>query len=998
MIKLQLFLNDLLNLVNEYNDIFFQNFRKDYKTDFTQYWDIYVLNFGFLKIIDSAVEYSREDVLNFYNAHKDISNIETLLFRKSVYPSNEELGFYNISNLSLSSLCEINEEELDKIFYEYLNSYSSNVKQVFEGFEINTMVDFLYANGFLKEFIIKLNNIEFNTSNINSYQKLNECYENFLDEFYRFKSDNDGNNEFGLNSVANDVLSNILISNYNITEKYHITIFDPACRNGNLLFKVKKMIKQINPQCKVGLYGKELDNEEYTICLSRMVIGNDNTSHIIKTKDVLSQFIDDIYIDFDLIVSDFAFHQFKYGKSDNDIFENYIYEYFLKKMNPNSKLVMTLPSSKLDDMNTILSIFPKLDFLESIIYLPLHNHMDYSSVLVLNLNKSEKTKDKFLLIDETDFVLSQNNEKDWSLSMKEVINKIINSYNNFKGYKNGKIIYNSFMEDTSKFQDWSSPIENSINELFNAGMDVGEFFDDGIISKYLQKNKLNLTYESKDIELVSHVNNLNSNNDEKYQSFMFNPKNFLYDQMNPVLDNLLFKKERKILKDEVKFCLLGDLADLSIITKKNEKDSILVSANKYLDDIIFYNSEVSDFNNQEFIEVNLKSEEVLKEYIYVYLKSNKGQDEIKYFSKGNSVINPHNLLYIRIPIPSVESQKNIIKAVNESNEFFTSVELLKKEFQDNILDYEHMSKSINEFIGEIQFDSNSGEFTKMGRNWRHVYDGLLWPLAITYLSATKGGFEIVEKAEKYLILFEFIAAFNCYILLSGMPDDFYHSVKWKIWDADNLRIYEQMTFGKWVRICENLSKIYKNHDFKLNLDKELFDALTSDNILNILNIAKNIRNNQAHGVIQNSFEAEKIVSELDIYLSSIFDILRIYSNYKLIYVTGKISMSKGNFKHQVILLNGPCAQPIYDEVVLNYVLEEDYLYLYNPNNAKILQIKNKFMKFHPIDEFKRHWALFLYYACDRTGYMETNAKYKCFQQKEEDIITKISTFKEDIIN
>ena len=56
------------------------------------------------------------------------------------------------------------------------------------------------------------------------------------------------------------------------------------------------------------------------------------------------------------------------------------------------------------------------------------------------------------------------------------------------------------------------------------------------------------------------------------------------------------------------------------------------------------------------------------------------------------------------------------------------------------------------------------------------------------------------------------------------------------------------------------------------------------------------------------------------------------------------------------------------------------------------------MKFLPLDQNKKHWSLFIYYACDRIGHMKTEAKYKCFQSREEDKIESISTFKNDIIN
>ena len=62
----------------------------------------------------------------------------------------------------------------------------------------------------------------------------------------------------------------------------------------------------------------------------------------------------------------------------------------------------------------------------------------------------------------------------------------------------------------------------------------------------------------------------------------------------------------------------------------------------------------------------------------------------------------------------------------------------------------------------------------MGRNWRYLYDQLLWPLAVTYLSVTKGSFEISEKAEKYVTLFKFVTAFIDIILIKGyIPEQLY---------------------------------------------------------------------------------------------------------------------------------------------------------------------------------------------------------------------------------
>ena len=375
------------------------------------------------------------------------------------------------------------------------------------------------------------------------------------------------------------------------------------------------------------------------------------------------------------------------------------------------------------------------------------------------------------------------------------------------------------------------------------------------------------------------------------------------------------------------------------------------------------------------------------------MSSDNGLDEIKYFSKGNYYITPENIKQVKIPIPPLNVQKEIVKVARESREFFKTVDLLKKEFSSNILDYKHMKSSLDEFKGDIELDNDSGEVIKMSRNWRHAYKGLIWPLAISYLSATRGGFESVEKKDNYLVLFEFIAAFNSIILLSGLPDDVYKKNFDNIWNA-RLNMYKKMTFANWVYLSKNLAEVYKNNNFTSQLDEELFEKISSDKILDILEHAKDIRNEEAHGSHSNSFEAENVIDILEEYLDDVFDILEIYSNYKLIYVTGDLDTSKRSYNHRVILLNGPCAQPIYDNIIFNNVLFGDSLYLYNPKNNKKLLINDNLMKFKPVDDNKKRWALFIYHSCDKKEY---NAFYKCFQSDEKDLKESISSLKRDVL-
>lgn len=726
-----------------------------------------------------------------------------------------------------------------------------------------------------------------------------------------------------------------------------VKIYIQKCNDSNLLLKLNDELLNINHDCDIVFYCDD-------ICKNI-----DSTLNIIEIVDSgisnLSNFA------FDLIISDCAFNE------DETILRKLLkYNY--------SELILTISSKYFDSNHKFLDALKNRNYLKSIISLPIYKN--YTNLLVLDFDSNKDTSN-VLLIDESDSI-NHENINDWSLIAEDLSKKILESYENFSEYENALIepIYN-IIKKQSAFGD----IEKYIKK-----------------DPFKEKTKKRVVPNKVADDLLNSKNIAYNQNVEK--NFNVGFKDFFYGKKKQDINNLLYKNNKKIIENEVKFKKLGDIANLKQINKKNTKNTLLISTCKdCTEKLVFNNFNIDEFKDGEvYIEVNIISNDIMADYLKVYLNSTNGLNEIFYFTKGNLCISAKKIQNVRIPVPPKNIQKEIVKASQEANEFFKSIDLLKKEFQSNILDYKNIMESINEFRGEIQFDEYGGSITKLPRNWQHVYNGLIWPLAITYLSATRGVTEILEKLKRYLSLFEFVAAFNFIILLSGLPDNVYQKFKYNIWNPKKLWIYEEMTFGKWVRITKNISKIYKNEDFTDIFDRELFDLISSNSIIEILDKTKNYRDTDAHGAPINTTEAQRIIDELDVYLEKIFEILDIYSNYKLIYVTGKMENVGGKIKHEVILLNGPCAQPIYDGIIIDSILDNNALYLYNPKNNKKLLINSKFMKFLPLDQNKKHWSLFIYYACDRIGHMKTEAKYKCFQSREEDKIESISTFKNDIIN
>ena len=646
------------------------------------------------------------------------------------------------------------------------------------------------------------------------------------------------------------------------------------------------------------------------------------------------------------------------------------------------KMIITLSTSYLNDNIHNLSIN---NYLKAIISLPIYHEDD--NLVMLSFD-SDKSSDECLIIDESDSLIHKDTN-DWSFIKNELIEKISKSYNDFEENDSSSKV--NILEFTSKSNKIKTPGNDELLSLKKDSSD--DIKKRRVISDSIMDDMLELKEKSIRAEISKHSVKSISESPSLFSDFSF-LSDVMYSKKRQNPENLLYKDNKRLIDGEVTFRKLGKIADLKTINFKNNNDSILIATCKSCTaKLINYNHDISDFKGEIFIEIDNIHENILKEYLYEYLSSDNGLDEIKYFSKGNYYITPENIKQVKIPIPPLNVQKEIVKVARESREFFKTVDLLKKEFSSNILDYKHMKSSLDEFKGDIELDNDSGEVIKMSRNWRHVYKGLIWPLAISYLSATRGGFESVEKKDNYLVLFEFIAAFNSIILLSGLPDDVYKKNFDNIWNA-RLNVYKQMTFANWVYLSKNLAEVYKNNNFTSQLDEELFEKISSDKILDILEHAKDIRNEEAHGSHSNSFEAENVIDILEEYLDDVFDILEIYSNYKLIYVTGDLDTSKRSYNHRVILLNGPCAQPIYDNIIFDNVLFGDSLYLYNPKNNKKLLINDSLMKFKPVDDNKKRWALFIYHSCDKKEY---NAFYKCFQSKERDIKESITSLRKDIL-
>ena len=248
-------INDFICLDNY--DIFFENPREEYGgPDFERNAQI-SFGFAYLKLIDLALSYSKENILKEYDENKNSPNLNDILFKSAVYPSGEALGFYNTSKHDLKQLSNIiaNGEMCDELL-SYIDGFSDNVKEVFVEIEFEKHLNFLVKYDLLSILVSKVYSTPLSKEHFSNYSSLINLFEELIDcmahdEFF----------DMGLENIANfdpessffyiresideygEFLNRLLLCDRNIKDKDTYKIYDPNSNGAYILHKTKRIFR-----------------------------------------------------------------------------------------------------------------------------------------------------------------------------------------------------------------------------------------------------------------------------------------------------------------------------------------------------------------------------------------------------------------------------------------------------------------------------------------------------------------------------------------------------------------------------------------------------------------------------------------------------------------------------------------------------------------------------------------------------------------------------------
>ena len=246
-----------------------------------------ILPFTVLKRFDSVLEYSKKDVVDTYEANKDkVDFIEPILNAKAVDENGQELGFYNHSNFDFKTLLQ-DPDNIEENIKFYIESFSKNVKDILENFDIEKQIAKLSKANNLYLLIKKFNetNLDLSPKNISNHD-MGTIFEELIRKFSETS-----NEEAGEHFTPRDVvklMTELLFVGEEQESGSIKLVYDPACGTGGMLTSCKEFITKSNPDIDVVLYGQEINDEIYAICKADMLMKGEDAENIKGPSSTLS--------------------------------------------------------------------------------------------------------------------------------------------------------------------------------------------------------------------------------------------------------------------------------------------------------------------------------------------------------------------------------------------------------------------------------------------------------------------------------------------------------------------------------------------------------------------------------------------------------------------------------------------------------------------------------------------------------------------------------------
>lgn len=590
-----------------------------------------------LRRFECALEKTKKKVVEMYEA--DRSKPAAFLERASGYP------FYNTSRFTLKKLLD-DSDSLASNLKSYIEGFSANAQSIFQNLEFSTQIDKMDKNNRLFGVVKKFSDLDLNPNSVDG-MKMGYIFEDII---RRFSENAEAGDHYTPREVIR-LLTNIILAegcdDLLTGEGKVATILDAACGSGGMLSTAYDFLKRKNPAVDVRLFGQEIIDNSYAICLADMMIKGQDVRNICGGDSANTLMYDRFENqEIRLVIMNPPFGTAWGGKDAVDGQEKAVkaenkkggrFEAGLPGTGDAQLLFMQHAMNKLDDKNGRAAIISngsplfsggttsgesqirrwllENDWIEAIIGLP--SQLFYNTdigiyAFILSKNKREERKGKVQLINATDMwkPLRKSLGKKRREIDKDSMLKIVELYSNFEENEYCKIFDNEeFMyKEYAVYQ----PLQRSA--VLNT-----EAVEKLKTSDYFTNNSF--IFNESEFELLAETEPRSAADEKKYQKYVVGKK-FAEDVIEVLKQNLSDTVYKDYAKFEAKLkSLLKDIDGMTasrinaIAMAISEMDKTAVVQKDKNGNVIVDNTT----KDTEIIKLTKDVEEYFKEEVYPHV-------------------------------------------------------------------------------------------------------------------------------------------------------------------------------------------------------------------------------------------------------------------------------------------------------------------------------------------------------------------------------------------
>ena len=239
-----------------------------------EYGDV-ILPLTVLKRFDSVLSDKKDKVLEMAKKYP-----ETFAKRDFILKETAGQKFYNTSKYDFKRLLD-DPDNIEENFYNYINGYSDEVKDIIKNFDLNKQIEKMASNGILYQVIDTFNSEKANLNpNYVSNIEMGYIFEEIIRRFNELSNEEAGQH-YTPREVIELMVNLIFEDEEELADSSKIkTVYDGACGTGGMLTAAMEYAKKLNSSSRMLCYGQELNAQTYAICKADMLIKGEDSNNI----------------------------------------------------------------------------------------------------------------------------------------------------------------------------------------------------------------------------------------------------------------------------------------------------------------------------------------------------------------------------------------------------------------------------------------------------------------------------------------------------------------------------------------------------------------------------------------------------------------------------------------------------------------------------------------------------------------------------------------------